>query len=184
MTKKKIRKIAKDLGFLVASKPDSQDICFIENNNYGEFIASNTDIDIKKGDIVNKEGKVIGEHNGLTNYTIGQRKGIGIASKEALYVVDIDFKNNVLVVGREEDIYGDELIATDVNLIAMDNLTESMKVKAKIRYGAKEAKVVISSLENGDIYVKFKDKQRAITPGQSVVFYKGDIVVGGGKIKR
>ena len=181
--KKKIRKIANDLGFTVASKPDSQDICFIENNNYGEFISNNSDVDIKEGDILDKEGNVLGKHKGLINYTIGQRKGIGISSKEPLYVVNIDYENNNLIVGKEEDIYGNELIATDINLISIEKLIKPMKVKAKIRYGAKEAKALISPLENGEILVKFKEQQRAITPGQSVVFYKGDVVVGGGKIK-
>jgi tRNA-uridine 2-sulfurtransferase len=182
--KKKIRKIAKKLGFLVASKPDSQDICFIEDNDYGNFISKNSTVDIEKGKIVNREGEIIGEHKGLTNYTIGQRKGIGISAKEPLYVVDIDFDNNILIVGKESDIYSDELVATDTNLISLEKLLKPMKVKAKIRYGAKEAKAIITPLKNGDFFVKFKKKQRAITPGQSVVFYKGSKVVGGGIIKK
>ena len=182
--KKKIRKIAKDLGLLVASKPDSQDICFIEDNNYAKFIVENSKFKIEEGDIVNRKGEILGKHKGLTNYTIGQRKGIGISSKEPLYVVDIDLEKNILIVGKEEEIYRDELIATDLNFISIDKLEKPMKVKAKIRYGAKEEKAVITPLNDQDVHVKFRKKQRAITPGQSVVFYKGAIVVGGGIIKK
>lgn len=180
--KREIRNIAKSLELPTALKPDSQDVCFIENNDYTEFISSNSNITPQKGNIINKQGKILGEHNGLTHYTIGQRKGIRVPSKEALYVVDIDFEKNNLIVGGEEEIYAKELVATDINLITFDKLTKPMKVTAKIRYGGKEARATITPLSNGDISVLFKKKQRAITPGQSVVFYKGDTVIGGGKI--
>lgn len=181
--KREIRNIAKNLELPTASKPDSQDVCFIENNDYTGFISSNSNITPKKGNIINKQGEILGEHNGLTHYTIGQRKGIRVPSKRALYVVDIDFEKNNLIVGSEEEIYAKELVATDINLIAFDKLTKPMKVTAKIRYGGKEARATITPLSNGDISVLFRKKQRAITPGQSVVFYKGDTVIGGGKIK-
>ncbi len=182
-SKKRIREIANDLGLSVASKPDSQDICFIKNGNYSDFISRNSNSSIKEGDIMNKEGDILGKHTGLSNYTIGQRKRIRISSKKPLYVTEINFKNNILVVGEEQDLYKDKLIATDINLIPFDKLNKPMRVKAKIRYGVKETKAIITPLEDGDILVKFKEKQRAITPGQSVVFYKKDIVIGGGRIK-
>lgn len=182
LNKDEVRKIASELGLIVANKPDSQDICFVQDNDYSKFISENTDSDVLPGNIVDKDGNVLGKHNGIYNYTIGQRKGLGISSNNALYVLDIDLERNEVVIGDESEIYGKELTATNINLISTDKLEKEMKVNVKIRYGSKEAPATIFPLENGDIHVVFDSPQRAITSGQSAVFYNGDIVVGGGEI--
>ncbi len=182
-TKERVREIARELGLTVASKPDSQEICFVEDNNYARFITENTNAPIEPGDFVDTKGNVLGRHKGIIFYTIGQRKGLGIALGKPMYVVAIDVKNNRVVLGEEEEVYSDTLIASDVNFISIDRLEGEMRVKAKIRYNASEADAVISPVDNGRVKVVFDSPQRAITPGQSVVFYDGDIVVGGGVIE-
>ncbi len=183
-TKEEIRKLAFELGLdTVASKPDSQEICFVQDNNYGRFIEETTQSNIVDGDFVDINGNVIGRHKGIVHYTIGQRKGLGIALGKPVYVIDIDVNNNRVVLGEESDVFSKTLITKDLNFISIDKLTEPLEVYAKIRYSAKEAPAVIYPLENNRVEVDFEDKQRAITPGQSVVFYDGDIVVGGGVIE-
>lgn len=176
-TKEDIRSIAKSLGLGNANKPDSQDICFVENNDYSALIPkTNT----REGDIVDTKGNILGKHTGIHNYTVGQRKGIGISSNKALYVVRIDIDENRVVVGREKDIYSKVLTATDINWICVPK--RFMLVKTRIRYHAKEAWAIMHN--KGDrVSVKFLKPQRAITPGQAVVFYKGDYVLGGGTIE-
>ncbi|MHC1716836.1 MAG: tRNA 2-thiouridine(34) synthase MnmA [Candidatus Dojkabacteria bacterium] len=182
LNKDEVRKIAKELDLKVANKPDSQEICFVEDNNYSKFIQENTDTDVLPGNILDTKGNTIGKHNGIYNYTVGQRKGLRIPSNKALYVIDIDFEKNEVIIGDDSEGYKDELIATDINLISIDSLEKDMQVNAKIRYGAKESPAIISPLTNGDIHVKFETPQRAITPGQAVVFYDKDVVIGGGII--
>ena len=134
-----------------------------------------------KGDIILKTGEILGKHNGLINYTIGQRKGIGISYKYPLYVVDLDYKNNEVIVGKEEELYSKEIFAKDLNF--QIELGEEFTCFAKIRYRAKEAKAKVYKEEEGKVRVEFLEPQRAITKGQSVVFYDDDgIVLGGGKI--
>lgn len=181
-TKKRIRNIAKDLKLEIAEKKDSQEICFIPDNDHNSYIKNNSSEKFKNGDIVDKEGNILGKHNGIFNYTIGQRKGIKISSKDPLYVVDIDVKRNQIVVGNENEIYKNKLIATNINWISIEELKKEMNVKAKIRYGGRESKCKISKIENDKVLVEFDQEQRAITSGQSVVFYKRDIVLGGGII--
>lgn len=183
-SKDKIREIARELDLVVSAKPDSQEICFVPDNDYGRFIEENSDIKTVKGNFVDLSGKIIGVHNGISKYTVGQRKGLGLALGYPAYVVDIDIDTNEVIIGSGEDVFGKELIATDINLISIELLEGPMEVKAKVRYSAKETDATISPLENGDIKVVFKEPVRAITPGQSVVFYDGDIVVGGGTIIR
>lgn len=183
LTKKKVRKIAEDNNLDTANKPDSQEICFIQDNNYGKFIAENTKIEMKPGNIVDREGNILGKHNGIYHYTIGQRKGLKIPSNKPLYVVDIDIDKNEIVVGDNTETFSDRLTAKDLNWISIDKLNKGMKVKAKIRYGAKEAKAVIKPIENNIVEVIFNKAQRAVTRGQSIVFYKGNTVVGGGVIE-
>jgi tRNA-specific 2-thiouridylase len=189
LKKKKVRKIAKKLGLNVADKADSQEICFVQDNNYGKFIQRRTKKEFVKGDIVDLEGNVLGEHKGIHKYTIGQRKGLRTISNEPLYVVRIDTQKNQIVIGKEEDIYTKELVAEDLNWIAMEDLEKELRVKAKIRYRSEEAWCTISKLDTKKeksteekVIVIFDKRQRAITPGQSVVFYKKGIVVGGGII--
>lgn len=182
ITKEEVRAIAKKLKLNVASKPDSQEICFVEDNNYGRFLEENSTLKTKPGDIIDTKGKLLGRHNGIYNYTIGQRKGLGISLNKPLFVIDIDPINNHIVVGDDSEGFGKTLIAEDINLIAIEKLTEERKVSAKIRYAAQESPASIKPLEGNKILVEFDTPQRAITPGQAVVFYDGDIVLGGGTI--
>jgi tRNA-specific 2-thiouridylase len=180
-----VRQKAKDLGLNVATKPDSQEICFIEDDDYGRFLNENMNLDeIIPGNFIDTNGKVLGSHRGIIYYTIGQRKGLGIAFGHPMFVVDIISESNVIVLGENNDTYSDALIAEDLNFISVDGIPNGMRIKAKIRYSAKEAPAVILKSEtDGEIQVKFDEPQRAITPGQAVVFYDGEIVVGGGVIK-
>lgn len=180
--KEQIRKIAREYNLDVASKKDSEDICFIPDNDYVRFLTNYGKLKLKSGNIVLKDGTKLGNHNGLIKYTIGQRRGLGIVYKEPLYVTKLDKENNEVIVGEENEIFSDTLIADEVNFLAIDKLTEPIQVTAKIRYAAKEAEAILEPLVNGKVKVTFKEKQRAITKGQSVVFYDGDTVIGGGKI--
>lgn len=183
-SKEEIRNIARKNGFEVANKPDSEDICFIPDNNYVRFLEEEKDFKSKQGDIVNLEGKVLGKHSGLYKYTIGQRKGLGISNPVPLYVIGYNIEKNELIVGEEDKLYSDEIMLENFNNllgIAIDGL----KIKAKIRYSSKEADATIhKDIIDGKEKIKiiFDEKQKAITPGQSLVTYIGDIVVGGGII--
>lgn len=182
-TKERVREIAREIGLTVANKPDSQEICFVEDNDYGRFISENTDHKIVPGDFVDTKGKVLGRHKGIVHYTIGQRKGLGITLGKPAFVIDIDVEKNRVVLGDDTEVFNNSLTAGDINFISIDELQDSMRVKAKIRYSAKEADALISPLEDNRVKVVFDSPQRAITPGQSVVFYDGDVVVGGGVIE-
>lgn len=182
-TKDEIREKARELGLLVANKPDSQEICFIPDNNYRNFIERYTKKKVVPGDFVDALGNVLGKHSGITNYTIGQRKGLGITFGKPMFVVDIDTENNRVVLGDEREVFRDTLIAKDVNFISIASLDKPYEVKAKIRSTAKEASATISPLDDGRVKVLFDEKQRAITRGQAVVFYDGEVVVGGGIIE-
>ena len=180
-SKDEIRKIAEEHKLKVANKPDSEDICFIPDGDYKKFLEENSDIKPKKGNIVNSNGKVLGKHTGLYNYTIGQRRGLGISNPVPLFVIGFNSKNNEVIVGEEKELYKKEAEVTDINLLLVDEIKEPMEVEVKTRYSAKSAKAKI--IQNGkNIKIKFNEPQRAITPGQSAVFYLGDIVVGGGKL--
>jgi tRNA-specific 2-thiouridylase len=181
--KDQIRQIAKKYDLGVASKPDSQEICFVEDNDYAKFISEYADSEIYPGDIVDTKENVLGKHNGVFNYTVGQRKGLGIPSNMPLYVVEIDIEKNQVVVGSDEETFSNKFIARDLNWIGINKLEKEMRVEAKIRYGAKEAPAIIKPIENEKVEVFFDTPQRAITPGQSAVFYDGDYVVGGGVIE-
>ncbi|NLG88589.1 MAG: tRNA 2-thiouridine(34) synthase MnmA [Clostridiaceae bacterium] len=179
-----VRKIAKELGFEVANKPDSQEICFIPDNNYAAFVSNRLSRPAARGKFVDIHGNVLGEHKGLIHYTVGQRKGLGLSLGKPVYVIRIDAENNTVVLGEEKDVYSASLTAYDLNWIAIDFLDKPLRVKAKIRYSANEAEAVIAPIEGGRVRVDFDKPQRAVTPGQSVVFYDGDIVVGGGIIEK
>ena len=182
VTKDEVRKIAEGLGLRIANKPDSQEICFVEGD-YGDYIESKCPGISKPGDFVDINGKVLGKHKGIIHYTIGQRKGLGIALGKPAFVTAIDVNKNQVVLGDENGIFTNELSAKDINIIPFEKLEGEMKVTAKIRYSAKEAEACISPSFDGVLKVIFQQKQRAITPGQAVVFYDGDIVVGGGTIE-
>lgn len=178
--KRTTREIAKLNDLEVAEKKDSQEICFIPNDDYKEFLKNY--VKVKSGNIVLKTGEVIGTHKGLINYTIGQRKGLGIAYKAPLYVLDLDSTKNEVIVGEEKDLYTKELYANNLNWLVFDNLEKPIECLAKIRYRAKEAKAKVIPDGKDKIKVEFENPQRAITKGQSVVFYKNEILLGGGKI--
>ena len=181
-TKDKIREIAKEIGLSVYNKKDSEEICFIPDNNHGRYISEARPLEVVPGNFVDKNGNVLGQHKGIVYYTIGQRKGLGIALGRPIFVTDINPRTNEVVLGPEEDIFKTDLVAKDVNFIAFDKLEEPVTVEAKVRYSGKPAEAVISPLKDGKVKVSFKEKQRAITKGQSVVFYQGNKVVGGGII--
>lgn len=182
--KEEVRKIARELGLVVADKPDSQEICFVEDDDYGRFIEENAEYNIRPGNFVDTKGNIVGRHKGITHYTVGQRKGLGLALGKPVYVIDIDPIRNEVIVGDNNEVFDTELIADDINLISIEELKEPMKVSAKIRYNFKEQPATIYPFENNKIKVVFDNPVRAITPGQSVVFYDDDIVVGGGTIIR
>ena len=183
LSKDDARNVAREAGFDNADKHDSQDICFVPDGEYAAFIERWCGTKFPKGEFVNKAGEFIAEHKGLINYTIGQRKGLGIAAPAPYYVLKKDAETNKVILGSNDDLFLDTLEATDVNFISINKLTEPLKVKAKVRYKQKETEATIYPLENGDVKVVFDQPQRAITPGQSVVFYDGDTVLGGGIIK-
>ena len=180
-SKENIRKIARENNLKVANKPDSEDICFVPDGNYKKFLENNSNIKPKQGNIVNTKGEVLGKHTGLYNYTIGQRKGLGISYKVPLFVVGFDKTKNEVIVGEEKELYKKEVIVTDINLLLFDEISEKLEVEVKTRYSSKSAKATIVQ-EGNNIKIEFDEPQRAITPGQSAVFYIDDIVVGGGKI--
>ena len=184
LTKERVRRIAREEALPVADKSESQEICFIPDDDYREFLKGCLPGATKPGPILDREGKVLGEHQGILFYTIGQRRGIGMAVGEPLYVLSIDRKKNAIVVGKNSDVYSDELVVTRVNYVDREKLTEPTRVKAKIRYGAREAEAIVAPLDKDEVQVKFRKPQRAITPGQAVVFYDGDVLVGGGTIAR
>ncbi len=182
-TKEQVREMATDLGLTVADKAESQDLCFVMEGSYRDFLREKT-IDFKPGPFLNLNGDVIGTHRGIPFYTIGQRRGLGLAAGERLYVVRIDVKNNTITLGSEKAILGDGLIAEDVNLILFEELTGSMEVEAQVRYNGKPARAILDSIAGGALKVRFFNPQRSITPGQAVVFYHGDFLVGGATIGR
>ena len=182
--KSTIREIAKDLDLFVHDKAESQDICFIPDGDYAAFLKQQSPDLVKTGPILDIKGKQLGVHKGLHYYTIGQRKGLGIASADPLYVVRLDKKNNAVIVGRDQDVFNRSLLASSLNWIAVEEVKEPMTVAAKIRYNSDETAATIYPIDGERIKVVFKEKQRAITPGQSVVFYQEDIVLGGGIISQ
>lgn len=182
VSKEEIRKIAEENNLITAHKKESQEICFIPDNDYQKFLKQYSKKQLKTGNIVLKTGEVLGKHNGLSSYTIGQRKGLGVSYKEPLYVIKLDGKNNQVIVGTEKDLYSNELFAIEINWLTMNKLEGKLQLKAKIRYRSKEAECTVIPVEEDKVKVVFKEPQRAITPGQSVVFYDDDILIGGGKI--
>lgn len=181
-TKSKIREIAEENGFVNARKHDSQDICFVPDGDYAEFIRRYSGKTFEKGEFTDKNGKILGTHNGIVNYTIGQRKGLGIAYTKPLYVCDIQPETNRVVLGDNDDLFSDSLTADNVNLISCESLKTPVRVCAKVRYRHKEQPATAWQTEDGLLHVKFDEPQRAITKGQAVVLYDGDVVLGGGEI--
>ena len=181
LTKEKTRRLAEKAMITNARKPDSQDICFVPDGDYAGFIQRTTGEVPKPGDFLDTEGNVLGQHRGLVHYTVGQRKGLGFAFPEPRYVCKKDAATNTVVIGKSECLFAKRLLAVDCNWIAVEKLTEPMRVQAKIRHGHRTQPAILIPDEKGTI-VEFDTPQRAISPGQATVWYDGDTVVGGGTI--
>ena len=182
-TKDEIRKMARDVGLPVAHKPDSQEICFIPDHDYAAYIEREAeDRTPKKGNFVTKDGQVLGQHEGITHYTIGQRKGLNLAMGHPVFVVGIRPGTNEVVIGEAEDVFGDTLYCNNINYMGMADLPEPREVLAKIRYAHGGEKCTIERVAEDVIKCTFIKPVRAITPGQAVVFYEDGCVLGGGSI--
>lgn len=182
LRKAEVRALAAENGLLNAEKPDSQDICFVPDGDYAAFIESYTGKSGTAGDVLDPDGKVVGRHSGLIHYTVGQRRGLGIAFGKPAYVIGKNAAENTLIVGSERDLYSDTLRARELNWISVEALTEPILCKAKIRYRMEEQPCAVYPEPDGSVTVVFSEPQRAVTPGQRVVFYDGDTVIGGGVI--
>ena len=181
-SKEQVRQLAEKYGFINARKHDSQDICFVVNGDYGDFMEHYTGKQYPHGEFVDMQGKVLGEHKGIIRYTIGQRKGLGLALPAPLYVCRKDMEENRVILSPESGLYSRELIAGEFNWIACEKPEGTLKITARTRYNAREAAAEASLLPDGRVKIVFEQPQRAITAGQAVVLYDGDIVVGGGTI--
>ena len=177
------RRIAEELGFFNARKPDSQDICFVPDGDYAAFIERTTGKTYPEGNFVDEQGNVLGRHRGIIHYTIGQRRGLGIAAETPLYVKRIDPERNEVVLCRDEALYSRALTAKELNWMAFETPPDSFRASAKIRYRHAEQPCTVKVLPGGRVAVEFDEPQRAATPGQAVVFYHGDTVLGGGVIE-
>ena len=182
LTKKEVREIAAQHGFSNAGRQDSQDICFVPDGDYAAFIEHYTQKNFPKGSFIALDGTVLGEHQGALRYTVGQRKGLGIALGKPAYVLRKCMKSNTVTLGSNEDLFRRELTARDVNLIAVESISSPIRVQAKIRYTATPAPATVEQTSDHAIRLVFDQPQRAITSGQSVVLYDGDTVIGGGVI--
>lgn len=190
MSKPEVRDVARSRQLAVAEKAESQEICFVPDGNYAGFIDRYLEAEDEterlpgEGEIVNTRGRVLSQHNGIHRYTIGQRRGIGIAHERPLYVISIDAPNNRVIVGDKEELLSREFTAAGVNWVAFDELTASVRAEVRVRYRHTAAPATITPLENNRAHVVFDEPQRAITPGQATVFYRKDEVVGGGWIEK
>ena len=181
-TKKEIRHIAQEQGFINADKPDSQDICFVPDGDYASFIEQYTGQSSEPGDFVDKEGKVLGKHKGQIHYTIGQRRGLGISAPESLYVCGKSLDSNEVILGGKQDLMSNYCYINDINLIPWDHLDAPIKCKVKTRYRQPEQPATVEQIGEDLIKITFDEPQRAVTPGQAAVLYDDDMVLGGGTI--
>ena len=182
-TKDEIRQMAGQQELVNAQKRDSQDICFVPDGEYAAFIENYLGTTFETGEFVTTDGKVLGAHQGMIRYTIGQRRGLGISAADRLYVVDKDMENNRVILGSNDNLMEDTLVAYNVNLISVDSIPAPIRCKAKIRYKHKEADATVTQISDTEVKVVFDVPQRGITPGQSLVMYDGDVVIGGGVIR-
>ncbi|RKQ31030.1 MULTISPECIES: tRNA 2-thiouridine(34) synthase MnmA [Clostridia] len=181
-SKDEIRKIAEKIGLLVANKPDSQDICFVPDGDYASYIEENAAVKIPEGNFVTLDGKVLGKHKGIIHYTVGQRKGLGLSLGYPAFVLEIRPETNEVVIGTNEDSMTTTLKANRVNFMSVEDLPEPKRVFAKIRYNHKGAWCTVEKTGEDEITCTFEEPQRAVTPGQAVVLYDGEYVLGGGTI--
>lgn len=182
--KDEIRAIANEQGLFVANKPDSQEICFIPDNNYKNFLEKETGKKAVSGNFVDTSGKVLGMHQGITHYTIGQRKGLGMAFGYPVFVSEIRPETNEVVLGRSQEVFSDRLKASDLHYMAVNKFVRGQRMLAKIRYADPGAICTIEDIHDDEITVVFDEKARAITPGQAVVFYENGYVLGGATIQK
>jgi len=182
LTKAMVRELAAARGLSNAKKEESQDICFVDHGDYADFIESYTGKPSPAGDIIDTEGKVVGRHRGLIRYTLGQRRGLGVAYNTPVYAAAKNIEANTLVIGGESSLYSRSFATRQINLIACENLFQPQRLKVKTRYLQKEQWAQVEQTGPDTISVDFEEPQRAVTPGQAAVFYDGDIVVGGGTI--
>jgi tRNA-specific 2-thiouridylase len=188
MSKPEVREIAREHQLAVAEKAESQEICFVPDGNYASFIDRYLEAEDTRdrlpgqGQIVNTSGDIVGQHTGIHRYTIGQRRGIGIANERPLYVLSIDAQNNRVVVGGQDELLSREFTAAGVNWVAYDSPGTPVRANVRVRYRHAEAPATVTPVENGRVHIVFDEPQRAITPGQATVFYREDEVIGGGWI--
>lgn len=180
--KTEVREIARESGFVNSDKPDSQDICFVPDHDYARVIKIHTGKDAPAGNFTDTGGNILGVHKGIINYTVGQRKGLGIAFGEPMYVCRIDPEQNTVILGRNEELYSKEVRVTDVSFVSEKAPDAPVRCTAKLRYRQKDEPATLIPQDNGDVLLTFDSPQRAVTPGQAAVFYDGDTVLGGGTI--
>ncbi len=183
LKKNQSRELAKKFGLKNYKKEESQEICFVRDRDYRKFLRQNVSESVKQGKFKDKSGNILGVHQGIPFYTIGQRKGLRVSLNKRMYVIKINSHRNVITLGDDKDLYKDKLLVKDLSFISGDKLSDSMKVEVKIRYNSKKSPAIISPSSEDKILINFEKLQRAITPGQSAVFYQGDVVIGGGIIE-
>ncbi len=186
LTKPEVRKLAEQYGLKTATKKESMEICFVPDNNYRRFlnqVVDGLEEKVSGGELVTVEGQKVGEHKGYPFFTIGQRRGLGKGFGKPMYVIETDARNNRVIIGEEKYLYSSELVARSVNFVSIANAGEGIKAEVKIRYKSPAAPATIYELEDGRVRVVFDEPQKAVTPGQSAVFYEGEKVLGGGIIE-
>ncbi len=181
-SKNDVRELARENGFVSSDRPDSQDICFVPDGNYRAFIENFTGKTFEPGDFIGTDGKIWGRHNGIIGYTVGQRKGLGISAPAPLFVIRKSVEENRVYLGSNDELFSKQVKAKEINLIAVERLDSPLRVTAKARYSQKETAATLVQTGETTAVIEFDEAQRAATPGQSVVFYDGDTVVGGGII--
>ena len=184
ISKEEVRRLAEEKGLVNHDKPDSQDICFVPDGNYARFIEDYTGIKPREGNVIDKDGNILGRHGGMISYTIGQRKGLGIAFGKPMYVIGKNAEENTVIVGEEGELFSEGLIAEELNWIAIEKASDTISCCAKTRYKQKETPCKVIPLSDGTVKVIFGTPQRAVTCGQRIVFYDGENVIGGGVIKK
>ncbi|MBE5935418.1 MAG: tRNA 2-thiouridine(34) synthase MnmA [Lachnospiraceae bacterium] len=181
-TKEEIRQIAAEQGLLTANKPDSMEICFVPDDDYAKYICENSNYENKEGNFVDIHGNVLGKHKGIIHYTVGQRKGLGIAFGSPMYVIKLVPEKNEVILGSNDDVHSTKLYCDRVNFMSIEDVNEPIKVRAKIRYNHQGDMCIVTKV-NDDLYMcEFDEPVRAVTPGQAIVFYQDDYIVGGGTI--
>ena len=183
ITKPEIRRMSENRGLVTAHKPDSQDICFVLDGDYAAYIEEEAGVKVPEGNFVLTDGTVLGRHKGITHYTVGQRKGLGLALGYPAFVLEIRPETNEVVIGTKEESMTTQLRARNLNFMAVEDLTEPLHVFTKIRYNHKGAWCTIEKTGEDEVLCTFDEPQRAVTPGQAVVFYDGEYVLGGGTIQ-